>query len=162
MTMNQFTYLIIFFLGLNIFQIHGAFAAEHEQHDTNANYFSGLDHEVARIVGDFHRALQNGDESTVRLLLADDVLIFESGGVERSRHEYADHHMQADIAFLQHMQVTKLEHHIKVNGETAVSISRSKIQGRYKDKDIDVESMETLLLMKVEGKWQIIHVHWSN
>ena len=155
-------YLIIFFLILNIFQINGTLANEDEPHDANPKYFSGLDHESARIVGDFHRALQDGDETTVNLLLAENVLIFESGGVERSAHEYADHHMQADMAFLKEMHSTMLEHHVKVNGETAISMSRSKLQGRYKGKDIDIESMETLLLMKLQGKWQIVHIHWSS
>lgn len=129
---------------------------------TEPEYFSGLDSEAARVVSDFHRALQSGDESTVRLLLASNVVIFEAGSVERSAHEYTDHHMRADMDFLKEMRSTKLEHHVKVNGDTALSISRSKLQGRYKDKDIDIESMETLLLMKLQGKWQIVHIHWSS
>ena len=60
------------------------------------------------------------------------------------------------------MQSRKLEHHIKVDGNTAVSMSRNHLKGSYKDKEIDSEGMETLLLMKKENRWEIVHIHWSN
>ncbi|MBT7951406.1 MAG: nuclear transport factor 2 family protein [Gammaproteobacteria bacterium] len=138
------------------------YAHETERSYANKKYFSGLDHEVADIVDTFHHALENGDENTVRRILADDVIIFEGGGVERSLSEYAEHHMAADMSFLKLMQSRKLEHHIKVIGNTAVSMSRNQVKGRYKNKDIDSEGMETLLLMKNENRWEIVHIHWSN
>ncbi len=142
--------------------LNTSFYLFNEKHDARQNYFSGLDHESAQVVHDFHHALQSGDKSTIGKLLADDVSIYEGGGVERSASEYTDHHMKADMAFLKQMQITELEHHIKVNGNTAISMLRSKMQGRYKDKDIDSESMETMVLMKLQGQWKIVHIHWSN
>ena len=47
----------------------------------------------------FHTALTSGNTRGALDLLAEDVLIFESGGVERSRAEYASHHLAADAAF---------------------------------------------------------------
>jgi ketosteroid isomerase-like protein len=138
------------------------YAHEIERSYANKKYFSGLDHEVADVVDTFHHALKNGDENTVRRMLADDVIIFEGGGVERSLIEYAEHHMAADMNFLKLMQSRKVEHHIKVNGNTAVSMSRSHVKGRYKDKDIDSEGMETLLLTLTDNQWEIVHIHWSN
>ena len=51
------------------------------------------------IVDAFHAALTSGDTRAALDLLAEDVLIFESGGVERGRAEYASHHLAADAAF---------------------------------------------------------------
>lgn len=47
----------------------------------------------------FHAALASGDTDTALTHLAEDVMIFESGGVENSRAEYASHHLEADAAF---------------------------------------------------------------
>ncbi len=153
---------IAFLLATSISLPNNLYAHEIERSYANQKYFSGLDHDVADIVDTFHHALENGNEDTVRRILADDVIIFEGGGVERSLNEYVEHHMAADMNFLQNMQSRKLEHHIKVNGNTAVSMSRNHVKGRYKDKDIDSEGMETLLLMKTDKQWKIVHIHWSN
>lgn len=49
------------------------------------------------IVAAFHKALSSGDRAAVTDLLAPDVVIFESGGTEASRDEYASHHLGADM-----------------------------------------------------------------
>ncbi|HEV2044415.1 MAG TPA: hypothetical protein VGR05_07020, partial [Sphingomicrobium sp.] len=54
---------------------------------------------AAATVDAFHAALRQGDTRSAVALLADQVLIFESGGVERSKAEYESHHLGADAAF---------------------------------------------------------------
>lgn len=110
----------------------------------------------------FHAAINAGDGAKARVLLDDAVLIFEGGSVERSADQYASHHMKSDMAFLQQMQITTLEHQVKVMGNAAVSMARSNIHGRYKGKDIDINSMETIILAKDNEQWHIVHIHWSN
>ena len=48
----------------------------------------------------FHKALTDSDPKQAIALLSDEVLIYESGGAETSKAEYASHHLDADIAFL--------------------------------------------------------------
>ena len=57
--------------------------------------------EAVAVVDAFHAALKHGDTSAAAALLADDALIFESGGVERSKAEYAARHLPADAEFAQ-------------------------------------------------------------
>ena len=54
---------------------------------------------AADVVDRFHAALRAGDTDGALALLAEDVLILEQGGAERSRDEYAAHHLGADAAF---------------------------------------------------------------
>lgn len=124
--------------------------------------FSGLDTEAGKLVTEFHHALETGNATRVRELLADNILIFEGGGVERSADQYAGHHMLSDMAFLKSIDIKVLEQQVKVNGDSAVAMSRSKMQGTYNDKEIDLESMETMVLHKEKGIWKIVHLHWSN
>ena len=124
--------------------------------------FNNLDTAAGKVVVAFHQALRSGDKATARNMLADDVLIFEGGGVERSADQYANHHMLSDMKFLAAVSSTSLEHQVKVMGDTAVSMSRSKTQGTYKGKERNFEGMETMVLEKQGGAWKIVHIHWSN
>ena len=125
--------------------------------------YSGLDSDAARVVEQFHESLKAGDTTSAKYLLASNVLIFEGGGVERSAVEYGNHHMKADMMFLKDLQIELLERHVQEYGNTAVAISRSRSSGIFKDKSVDSQSMETLVLEKQPtGDWKIVHIHWSN
>lgn len=123
---------------------------------------SGLDGEAAHTAIAFQKALRDGNAETVRRLLADDVQIYEGKGVERSADEYAHHHMPGDMAFLKAMTFVPLEHRVEELGDMAYSLSRTQINGRYKDKDIDLISVETLVLARTGNGWKIVHIHWSH
>ena len=110
----------------------------------------------------FHAALSSGDKQGAIALLAPDVLIFESGGAERSREEYASHHMNSDMAFLQQMQRDVTSQDESVKGDTAWVVTETRIHGRYKDDDINLVSIETALLERGEDGWKIVHLHWSS
>ncbi len=110
----------------------------------------------------FHAALSGGDKQAVIESLAPDVLIFESGGAERSREEYASHHMNSDMAFMQQMQRDVTGQNESVQGDTAWVVTETRIHGRYKDKDIDLISIETAVLARGEDGWKILHLHWSS
>jgi len=138
-----------------------AFADGDKKHQDAAVYFVNADSAPAKVVTAFHRALESNDPQTARALLLDDVLIFE-GGVERSADEYADHHMLADIEYLAAVETTVLEHRVEITGHSAVSISRSKTIGTYRDKKIDNEGLETMVLHLINGSWKISHIHWSH
>ena len=144
------------------FLMTGSAFAHGDKATDKGEYFSGLDSAAATVVKDFHQALQIGDVVTVRKVLADEVVIFENGGVERSLNEYAAHHMKSDMEFLREAQVTDLEFQVRVVGNIAMSLYRSKVQGRFREQDLDIQTMETLVLMKQDEQWKIVHVHWSN
>jgi hypothetical protein len=59
------------------------------------------------VVDQFSSALKAADFETASRLLAEDALILESGGAERSREEYLGHHAIADALFLKgaHVEV---------------------------------------------------------
>jgi ketosteroid isomerase-like protein len=145
-----------------ICHVNFTFAHEKVMEQVGSDNFSGLDSESALATIEFHHALQNGDKEIVMSLLADDLIVFEGGIVERSLAEYAAHHLDADILFLKKLQIEHLEHHVDQNGDTAISMYRMHVKGEYKGETIDSEGMETLMLRKLAGKWKIVHIHWSN
>ncbi|WP_237055664.1 YybH family protein [Microbulbifer sediminum] len=135
---------------------------EKEEQQESSSLFSGLDSPAGKTVESFHRALRSGNREGVLHALADNVVIFEGGKVERSRAEYASHHLEADMRFLQQVQATQLELQVTESRELAYSYGRSRLQGSYEGKALDLESMETLVLKRVGQEWKIVQVHWSS
>jgi ketosteroid isomerase-like protein len=123
--------------------------------------FAGETSAAAQAVKAFHTALRQGDAAAARASLADNVLIIEGSGVERSADEYAGHHMLSDMKFLAAVKGEVIEHQTVVQGDVAYSVSRTKMLGEYKGKVIDYTSKETLVLVKNDQDWRIVHIHWS-
>ena len=121
-----------------------------------------LTSDAGKVVMQFHQAIQGGDKSKARGFLADDVIIYEGGRVERSADDYANHHMLADMKYLAQLKVEILEHEVREMGETAYSISKTKLTGEFQGKDVKSEGMESMVLLKKDGKWKIAHIHWSH
>lgn len=118
--------------------------------------------EAAAVVDAFHAALDHGNEADALALLADDVLIFESGGAERSKAEYAGHHLAADANFSQATAQAITQRTGRAEGDLAWIATESKTTGTYKVRPIDLIGTETMLLRRQHGGWQIVHIHWSS
>lgn len=110
----------------------------------------------------FTQALQTGDVATVKDLLSADVLIFETGGQERSREEYFAHHLKSDMAFLAKARVEVLDRKQTESGDVTWIATRSRITGTYQDQPLDLYSTESLVLRRDAGVWRIAHIHWSS
>lgn len=118
--------------------------------------------EAASVVDNFHVALVRADVPAALAVLADDVLIFEGGHVERSKTEYASHHAPADAAYASAVS-SKLQKRTAVaDGDVAWVTSESRATGRYKDKAVDQLTTETIVLRKTADGWRIVHIHWSS
>jgi ketosteroid isomerase-like protein len=114
------------------------------------------------VVEAFGRALHARDTQAALDLLAPDVLIYEFGGQEISRDEYAAEHLKADMEFLAAATVQKLDQRQAVSGNMAVVTTRTRVSGQYQDKPFDQLSTETMVLKHAGGEWRITHIHWSS
>lgn len=116
----------------------------------------------AAVVEAFGSALAAGDAQKAQSLLAPDVLIYEFGGQEASRDEYASGHLAADMAFLKGAAVSVLDRRQSVDGAMAVVTTRTRATGSYKDKPFDQLGTETMVLRRDGETWRITHIHWSS
>ena len=118
--------------------------------------------EAAAVVDRFHQALASGDLAAAAGLLDASALIYESGGVERSKAEYQAHHLPADAAFSKAVQsVTTLRSGGSAGGLAWVA-SESRMTGSYQSKPVDRRGTETMVLRQSGAGWKIIHIHWSS
>jgi ketosteroid isomerase-like protein len=117
---------------------------------------------AAATVEAFHSALRRGDTSAAAALLDEDALIFEEGGAERSKAEYAAHHLPADAEFsrLVSSVVTRRAGHS--DGQLAWIATEGRTTGTYKGKALDLLTTETMILRRAGSTWKIAHIHWSS
>lgn len=117
---------------------------------------------AASVVDAFHAALEHGDTAGALALLAEDVLIFESGEAERSRAEYAQHHLAADAAFSAAVPSTRTRRLARAGPDNAWVASESRTTGQFNGRPIDSLSVETMVLRHEADGWRITHIHWSS
>lgn len=110
----------------------------------------------------FRQALAAGDTDAAVVLLDPDVQIFEQGNVERSRAEYAAHHLKSDASFLKNSTLALLSRSGNAVGDLAWVGSESRISAGSTGKAVDIVSTETLVLKKTTSGWRIVHIHWSS
>ncbi len=117
---------------------------------------------AASVVDAFHAALEHGDTDAALALLADDVLIFEGGGAERSKAEYAQHHLAADAAFSAAVPNTRSRRSARASADSAWVASEGRTTGQFNGRPIDSLSAETMVLRREADGWRIAHIHWSS
>jgi ketosteroid isomerase-like protein len=118
--------------------------------------------QAAAVVDAFHQALQRGNTETAAALLADDVLIYESGSVEQSKAVYAAHHLSADAAFSKATNRVIMRRSSQAINNLAWIATASSITGIYKGRPINSIATETMVLRLDGVAWRIIHIHWSS
>jgi mono/diheme cytochrome c family protein/ketosteroid isomerase-like protein len=116
---------------------------------------------AAAVIDDFQHRLHHGDTKRAAQLLDPSVLIFEGGNAEKSRAEYASHHLGADSDFLKKATVTPLLRKGEANGNLAWIATESEISTQGA-KPLRLIATETMVLEKTAEGWRVAHIHWSS
>ena len=116
---------------------------------------------VLATVKAFHEALAQGDSLAALKLLADDVSVMESGGLE-TRAEYRGGHLPGDIAFARAVPSTRVEPVVVIQGDVAWIVGTSRTTGTYRDQPVNSAGAELMVLTRTPDGWRIRAVHWSS
>ncbi|MEQ7154117.1 nuclear transport factor 2 family protein [Brevundimonas aurifodinae] len=118
--------------------------------------------EAANVVDAFHAALETGDTDSALALMSDDVMIFEEGAAERSRAEYASHHLEADAAYAAASESALSRRAGWASGDVAWIVSEGETQGQAGNSATGRLTVETMILKRGADGWRIQHIHWSS
>jgi ketosteroid isomerase-like protein len=110
----------------------------------------------------FHAALAAGDRDAALARLDPAVVIFEAGGAELSREEYASHHLAGDMEYLAATATERVDRRSGASGELVWVLTRSKTSGTFQGKEVSSRGTETALLARRGNGWKIVHLHWSS
>ena len=134
-------------------------AAQQAAHDPS--HHMGDSAAAVSVLHRFHAALEKGDSATALSLLAPDVTILESGGIEMLA-EYRSHHLAADIEFAKAIPSKRTVVSVKVAGDAAWVSSTSITEGQTGGRAVNSAGAELVVLRKVEADWKISAIHWSS
>jgi len=116
---------------------------------------------VASVIEHFHAALASGDSAAALALLAPDVTVLESGGLE-TLEEYRSHHLPGDIQFARALPRSRAPIKVTLAGDMAWATSTGVTQGEYRGRAINSNSAELMVLTRSGGGWVIRAIHWSS
>jgi ketosteroid isomerase-like protein len=116
---------------------------------------------VVHVASRFHAALEKGDTTTIKQLLAPDLRVLEGGAVE-TRTEYFAHHLAADIEFAKSVRSESRLTSYSREGSVAWLVSTSSARGTFRGRTVDSVGAELMILSKTRLGWQIRAVHWSS
>lgn len=140
-----------------------AFAQDHAHgHHQAAGSIAAEAAGAATVVDAFHAALKAGDTAAALALMAPEVMIFEEGGAERSRDEYASHHLASDAAFAAASEATVARRSGWADGDVAWVTSEGRTTGQFNGRAADRLTTETMVLKRHADGWRIHHIHWSS
>lgn len=117
---------------------------------------------AVKVVEAFSTALQAADLGRAGALLAEDVLILESGGAERSKEEYLGGHAGHDAEFLKTAQIQLVHRIARREGGLAWVGTESELHASKDGKPMALLSTETMVLKNTPNGWRIVHIHWSS
>ena len=150
-------------LSITVFSAIPVFAQDHVHGPSQAaGSVTAEATDAATAVDAFHAALKAGDTAGALTFLAPDVMIFEEGGAERSRDEYASHHLGADAAFAAASEATVARRSGWADGDIAWITSEGRTTGQFNGRAVDRLTTETMVLKRHADGWRIHHIHWSS
>ena len=114
-------------------------------------------------VESFREALAKGDSSAALALLSPDVIVLESGDVERYA-DYRSHHLAADIEYARGVPSKHTTTSVQVVGDAAWVASTSTAQGQFKGRAVNSVGAELMVLSRARSgaPWRIRAIHWSS
>ena len=117
---------------------------------------------VVAVVTAFHAAMERGDSVAAMALLAPDVQVLESGGLE-DRAEFRAHHLAADIEFAKAVKQVRGAMRVTVAGDVAWTSATSTATGTFRGRDVSSAGAESMVLTRgADGRWLIRSIHWSS
>ena len=112
---------------------------------------------VRQVIDDFYEAATQQDWNRISALMTDDFRLFADGATVFTKRPYLEILESEDLGVLD-MALNGLEIHVASGGETAWCT----FNGYFKhSEELEVETAETLIFVKKEGDWKILHSHAS-
>ena len=122
---------------------------------------AGDSSDIVGLVQRFDALMAAGDSAALLTMLADDLVVLESGGLE-TRAEFRAHHLPADIAFARAVKGQQGPITVRVMGDVAWASSTTTVEGEMRGRAINSVSAELMVFSREGGGWKIRAIHWSS
>ena len=118
--------------------------------------------EIVAWMAAFDDAFVSKDVTRLAAFYHPDVTIFEGGGTNNGWADYRDHHIGPELQGFADLRFSHTNVRVRMFGPDAAYVtSEYALKARVKDRDVDGGGLETLVLVKSDGRWRIRHSHTS-
>jgi ketosteroid isomerase-like protein len=109
----------------------------------------------------FHMSLARGDSASAARLLAPDLTVVEAGGVERL-NDYLAHHLGADMEYAKAVPSQRTLVSVVQQGDVAWVVGTSVTRGTFRERPVNSNGAELMVLTRSGSGWLIRSIHWSS
>ncbi|MBL8202731.1 MAG: nuclear transport factor 2 family protein [Blastocatellia bacterium] len=118
--------------------------------------------DVKAAVEKYNSAFRSKDVTTIRKLLADDVLLYEHSVRNIGLADVFENHLKPEIIEFEDLKAEFTDVRTTSGKEMALVTRQYKIQGKMRGKEITAAGNETMVWKKVGKEWKLAHIHYSH
>ena len=116
---------------------------------------------VRKVLDAYDQAVSKRDVESVRKLLAPEVLVYEHDVRNDGIEDAFENHLKPEILEDNGLQLSYSDVRVTASPALALVTRLYHVKGNLKGKVIDSTGNETLVWKRTEGRWKIIHIHYS-
>lgn len=124
---------------------------------------AGPEAEVRTVLESYAALTQAGDLDGMGELFSQrrGIHIIEGAGVNHGWADYRDNHLAPELEAFRDFRYRYFAIEPVVRGDLAYAAFRYELQAQYGERDLDMEGRGTAVLERIDGRWQIVHLHTS-
>lgn len=123
---------------------------------------SGPEAEVRAAVARYNQALVAKDLPALKALLADDIILYEHSVRNIGLPDVWENHLRPEVEGFEGTRAEFTDVRVWAAPDLAVVTRQYSIQATLRGRPIDARGNETLGWARREGKWKVIHIHYSH
>jgi ketosteroid isomerase-like protein len=116
---------------------------------------------IVATIEQFHASLARGDSASAARLLASDLTVMEAGGVERLA-DYLAHHLGGDMEYAKAVPSQRTLVSVVQQGDVAWVVGTSVTRGTFRERPVNSNGAELMVLTRTGSGWMIRSIHWSS
>lgn len=117
--------------------------------------------QAQQLLRSFQAALAQGSRDAVLALMASDAVVYDDGQAARSRDDYAQRLLDAELQATPGIQREPVRVDVLGSGDTLWVVQESRLRRTLADIEMSFEETETLILRRQIDGWKIAHRHRS-
>lgn len=118
--------------------------------------------EVRAAVERYNQAFLGKDLPALRALLAPDVILYEHSVKNIGLDDVWEHHLKPEVEAFEDPKGAFTDVQVWTSGDVALVTRQYSIQATMQGRAIDARGNETMGWARRDGKWKVIHIHYSH
>jgi ketosteroid isomerase-like protein len=122
----------------------------------------GPEAEVRAAVERYNGAFTTRDLTTLKALLAPDIVLYEHSVRNIGLDDVWDNHLRPEVEAFQETRAEFTDLRVWVAGDVALVTRQYSIQATMNGRAIDARGNETMGWARRDGAWKVVHIHYSH